>query len=225
MKVLLIEDNHRLASYVSVGLGKAGFAVDTMATATDGEEAMAVTTYDAVILDLGLPDRDGMDLLAKMRRGGDSTIVLVLTARDALDDRVKGLTAGADDYLVKPFALAELTARLRALERRQPHALELVLSRGNVQFDPGSREVRVAGIAVPLRRREGDALEYLLRRAGRVVSRTAMEEALYPAGEELASNAIDVLIHRLRKRMQDAGADASIVTMRGVGYMLSVRTP
>ncbi|TAN55634.1 MAG: response regulator transcription factor [Rhodospirillales bacterium] len=225
MKVFLIEDNHRLASYVSVGLGKAGFAVDTMATATDGEEAMAVSAYDAVILDLGLPDHDGMDLLTKMRRNGDTTIVLVLTARDALDDRVKGLTAGADDYLVKPFAMAELAARLRALERRQPHALELVLSRGNVQFDPSSREVRVGGGTVPLRRREGDALEYLLRRAGRVVSRTAMEEALYPAGEELASNAIDVLIHRLRKRMQDAEADVSIVTMRGVGYMLSVRTP
>ena len=225
MKVLLIEDNRRLAEYVSVGLGKAGFAIDTAVTATDGEEAMAVTDYDAIILDLGLPDRDGMGLLAEMRRKGDTTIVLVLTARDALDDRVKGLTAGADDYLVKPFAMAELVARLRALERRQPHALELMLSRGNVQFDPSSREVRVGESTVPLRRREVDALEYLLRRAGRVVSRTAMEEALYSAGEELASNAIDVLIHRLRKRMQDAEADVSIVTMRGIGYMLSLRTP
>lgn len=224
MKVLVVEDSCRLAEYVSIGLGKVGFAVDTVATATDGEEAMAVNAYDAVILDLGLPDRDGMGLLAEMRRKGDTTIVLVLSARDALDDRVKGLTIGADDYLVKPFAMAELAARLRALERRQTHVVEPVLSRGNVQFDPNSREMRVDGRLVALSRREAGALEYLLRRAGRVVSRTAMEDALYPAGEELASNAVDVLIHRLRRRLLDVRADVSIVTMRGVGYMLSVRT-
>lgn len=225
MKVLVIEDNPRLAEYVSIGLGKAGFTVDIAATAADGDEATAVGDYEAVILDLGLPDRDGMNLLAEMRRRGDTTIVLILTARDAVDDRVNGLTSGADDYLVKPFAMAELAARLRALERRRTPALELVLSRGNVRFDPNSREARVAGRPVALPRRETDALEYLLRRAGRVVPRAALEEALYPMGEELASNAVDVLIHRLRKRLQEAEADVSIVTMRGVGYMLSIRTP
>ncbi len=223
MKILVIEDNSRLAEYVSIGLGRAGFAVDTAATAADSEEAMAVGDYEAVILDLGLPDRDGLSLLAEMRRRGDTMIVLVLTARDAVDDRVSGLTSGADDYLVKPFAMAELVARLRALERRRTPALELVLSRGNVRFDPNSREAQVDGRQVTLPRRETDALEYLLRRAGRVVPRTVLEEALYPMGEELASNAIDVLIHRLRKRLQDARADVAIVTMRGVGYMLSAK--
>lgn len=225
MKVLLIEDNPRLAEYVSIGLGRAGFAIDAAAGASDGEEAMAVGDYDAVILDLGLPDRDGMTLLTEMRRKGNSTIVLILTARDGIDDRVGGLTSGADDYLVKPFAMAELAARLRALERRRTNALEVVLSRGNVRLDPNSREVWVDDRPVALSRRETDALEYLLRRAGRVVARAAMEEALYPMGEELASNAVDVLIHRLRKRLQEAEADVVIVTMRGVGYMLSLKAP
>lgn len=224
MKVLVIEDNSRLAEYVSIGLERAGFTVDIAATAADGEEAMAVGGYEAVVLDLGLPDRDGMNLLAEMRGKGQTTSVLILTARDAVDDRVSGLTSGADDYLVKPFAMAELVARLRALERRRTHALELVLSRGNVRFDPNCREAQVDGRPVALPRREMDALEYLLRRAGRVVPRAILEEALYPMGEELASNAVDVLIHRLRKRLQDARADVSIVTMRGVGYMLAVRT-
>jgi DNA-binding response OmpR family regulator len=164
-----------------------------------------------------------MKFLAELRRQGEAMIVLILTARDTVEDRVSGLTAGADDYLVKPFAMAELVARLRALERRKPHALELVQSQGNVQFDPSAREARVNGQIMALPRREMDALEYLLKRAGRVVPRAVLEDALYPMGEELASNAVDVLIHRLRKRLQDAQADISIVTMRGVGYMLSLK--
>lgn len=224
MKVLVIEDNTRLAEYVSIGLGRAGFTVDLTTCAADGEAALAVGDYGAVILDLGLPDQDGLSLLANMRRRGDATIVLILTARDAVDDRVSGLTSGADDYLVKPFAMPELVARLRALERRRTPALDLVLSRGNVCFDPNSRETRVGGHQVCLPRRETDALEYLLRRAGRVVPRIALEEALYPMGEELASNAVDVLIHRLRKHLLDSAADVAIVTMRGVGYMLASKT-
>lgn len=223
MKVLLVEDNARLAEYVSIGLGRAGFAVDVATNAADCDEALAVGDYGALILDLGLPDRDGMTLLADMRRRGDTTSVLILTARDAVEDRVNGLTSGADDYLVKPFAMPELAARLRALERRRSPALELVLSRGNLRFDPNSRETRVRDRAMVLPRRETDALEYLLRRADRVVPRAALEEALYPMGEELASNAVDVLIHRLRKHLLEAGADIAIVTMRGVGYMLSVK--
>lgn len=223
MKVLVIEDNARLAEYVSIGLGRAGFTVDVATNAADGDEALAVGDYEATILDLGLPDRDGMALLAEMRRRGDTTSVLILTARDAVEDRVAGLTSGADDYLVKPFAMAELVARLRALERRRSPALELVLARGNVRFDPNSREARVGGHPMVLPRRETDALEYLLRRADRVVPRAVLEEALYPMGEELASNAVDVLIHRLRKHLLEAGADIAIVTMRGVGYMLSAK--
>ncbi|SIS97912.1 response regulator [Insolitispirillum peregrinum] len=223
MKILLIEDNRKLAEYAALGLGKAGFVVDAVSTAGDGWEALAVGSYDAVVLDLGLPDRDGMDLLEEMRRKGVACAVLILTARDGVENRVNGLTAGADDYLVKPFAMAELVARLRALERRQGKGLEMTLCYGNVSFDPRTREARVGAIVLTLSRRERDALEYLIRRGGRVITRTALEEALYPMGEELASNAVDVLIHRLRKRLQDAGAAVVIVTMRGVGYMLSVK--
>ncbi|MBI3447131.1 MAG: response regulator [Magnetospirillum sp.] len=223
MKVLLVEDNVRLAEYVSIGLGKAGFALDAVTNAEDGDLALSTTSYDAVILDLGLPDRDGMTFLTDMRKRGETAFVLILTARDTVEDRVSGLTGGADDYLIKPFAMPELVARLRALERRQSHSMELMLSRGNVQFDPNAREARVQGKAVTLSRRETDALEFLMKRADRVVPRSILEDAIYPMGEELASNALDVLIHRLRKHLQEAQADISIVTMRGVGYMLSYK--
>ncbi len=222
MKLLLIEDNHKLAEYISLGLSKAGFSVDLMRTAMDGEEALSVNEYDAVVLDLGLPDRDGMSLLTEIRRKEDTTIILVLTARDSIADRVKGLTEGADDYLVKPFAMAELIARLRVLQRRPSHALEIVLCCGNVRLDPHSRGVQVAEKVLPMSRREIDALEFLMRRANRVVSKALLEETIYSFDDDVASNAVEVLIHRLRKRLQIAEANVAIVTLRGVGYMLSI---
>lgn len=225
MRLLLVEDNERLVDLVRTGLTKAGFAVDAYRTAADGREALLSAPYDALILDLGLPDEDGMAVLADLRGRNLDLPVLILTARDGMNDRVRGLNEGADDYLLKPFAMEELIARIRALLRRPGRAMGLVLTLGNLSFDSTAREAQVGGEPLPLSRRELDALELLARRAGRVVSKSALEEAIYPFGEEIASNAIEVLVHRLRKRLQAAGADISIHTMRGIGYILSDKTP
>lgn len=225
MRILLIEDNSRLVGLVLVGLDKAGFAVDAYGTAAEGKAALAATPYDAVILDLGLPDEDGMSVLAELRGQRNDTPVLILTARDGIDDRVRGLNEGADDYLLKPFAMEELVARLRAMLRRPGGTLGIILTQGNLEFDSAGREARIDGEALPLSRRELDALELLMRRAGRVVAKAALEEALYRSGEEIASNAIEVLIHRLRKQLAKADASIFIHTLRGIGYLLSDKAP
>jgi DNA-binding response OmpR family regulator len=219
--LLLIEDNPRLSKYVAVGLRGQGFAVDAVDSGADAEAAVATTSYDGILLDLGLPDVDGLQWLASMRKRLNQTPVLILTARDAVCDLVLGLNAGADDYLRKPFEMDELVARIRALLRRPGHALGTELTQGNISLNTNTRQLRVAGGLVDLGRRECGALELLLRRADRVVPKSAIEEAIYAFGEEVASNAIEVLIHRLRKRMQDAHADVHIHTLRGVGYMLT----
>lgn len=225
MRLLLIEDNDRLSSFVAAGLDKAGFSVDRVSCAADGFVALRGMRYDTVILDLGLPDADGLTVLTALRRDGDMTPVIVLTARDGVGDRVRGLNLGADDYLLKPFAMEELVARIRVLLRRPGGNLGLTLAQGNVTFDTMAREVRVSGQPLVLGRRELDALEVLMRRAGRVVSKAAIEDALYAFGDEVESNTIEVLVHRLRKRMQAAGADVLIQTLRGVGYFLAEKTP
>ncbi len=225
MRVLLIEDNTRLAGFVALGLDKAGFAVDVMHTAADAEAALAAARYDVVVLDIGLPDASGLTILAGLRGRGDSIPVLVLSARDGIEDRVGALNRGADDYVLKPFAMEELVARLRALLRRPGDSLDSVLVHGNVAFDSTTREVRVADGPIALSRRERDALELLLRRFGKVVSKDSIEAAIYAFDDELTSNAIEVLIHRLRKRMQQAGATVHVHTLRGIGYLLSDRAP
>lgn len=225
VRLLLIEDNIRLAGFTATSLGRVGFIVDCVQTAAEGIAALKGKRHDAVILDLGLPDADGMSVLLNLRQRGDSTPVLVLSARDGIEDRVLGLNQGADDYLVKPFAMEELIARIRVLLRRPGSVLGLSISQGNVAFDTVARETTVAGASIVLSRRELDALELLLRRAGRVVSKSIIEDAIYSFGEDIASNAIEVLIHRLRKHLQAAGADISIHTMRGVGYLLSNHSP
>ena len=225
MRLLLIEDNLRLAESVVIGLEKAGFAVDVHQTAGDGKAALSAFPYDAVILDLGLPDEDGMNVLAELRDRRDQTPVLILTARDAVEDRVRGLNEGADDYLLKPFAMEELVARVRAMLRRPGRALGVILDQGNLQFDSIGREARVNGQILVLPRRELDALETLMRRYGRVVTKAAMEEALYRSDDEIGSNVIEVLIHRLRKRLAQAGSSVHIHTMRGIGYILSDKAP
>jgi DNA-binding response OmpR family regulator len=221
MRLLVIEDESRIAEVLRPALEQAGFAVDFVHLCADGRAALASHTYDAAILDLGLPDGDGLDLLAELRSRGDGVPILVLTARDAVDDRVCGLDTGADDYLVKPFAITELVARTKALLRRPGAALGIVLIAGNIRFDTVGRDVLVGPNYVQLHRRECAILEHLMRRLGRVVPKAVLEDKLYGIDEELESNAIPVHIHHLRRKLLDAGAEVEIHTVRGVGYLLT----
>lgn len=221
MRILLVEDNCRLAELVGTGLRGGGFAVDAFGTVADAEAALETIGYQAVILDLGLPDGDGLELLRRIRARGLGVPVLVLTARDGVDDRVRGLNAGADDYVLKPFAMEELVARVRALLRRPGASLGVALTCGRVSLDTVSREVTVAGAALPVPRRETDMLEQLLRRAGRVVPKRALEEGLYGFDDDVSSNTVEVLMSRLRKRLTGTEGGVVIHTLRGVGYMLA----
>jgi DNA-binding response OmpR family regulator len=225
MRLLVIEDERRIAEIVKRTLERSGFAVDTVRLCADAREALSLTPYDAAILDLGLPDGDGLKLLAELRLARNPVPVLVLTARDAVEDRVLGLDAGADDYLVKPFAMAELVARTKALLRRPGGALGTTLEAGNVVLDTIGRDVRIAGATLPMPRRECAILEHLMRRAGRVVPKTVLEEKLYGIDDELESNAIPVHVHHLRRKLLDAGATAEIHTVRGIGYLLTEGKP
>jgi DNA-binding response OmpR family regulator len=221
VRLLVVEDEVRIAEVLRTSLGKAGFAVDSVASCGDAQAALEVGAYDAMILDLGLPDGDGLALLARLRSRGDQTPILILTARDAIEDRVSGLDAGADDYLVKPFAMTELIARTKALLRRPGGALGTTLKAGNVSFDTIGRDVMIGSVSLPLPRRESAILEHLMRRLGRVVPKLVLEEKLYGIDDELESNAIPVHIHHLRRKLVDAGAAAEIHTVRGLGYLLT----
>jgi DNA-binding response OmpR family regulator len=221
VRLLVIEDEPRIAEILKSGLQRAGFAVDVVQLCADAREALALTVYDAAILDLGLPDGDGLDLLAELRSAHNGVPVLVLTARDAVENRVSGLDAGADDYLVKPFATVELIARTKALLRRPGGALGVKLQAGNVVLDTIGRDVRVGELSLQLPRRECTILEHLLRRQGRVVPKIVLEEKLYGIDEELESNAVPVHVHHLRRKLQDAQATAEIHTVRGIGYFLT----
>ena len=221
MRLLLVEDNKRLAETTKEGLEKESFTVDWFDTVGESEAAIETVAYDAIVLDLGLPDGDGMDILKQLRARKSSTPVLILTARDGVEDRVKGLDGGADDYLLKPFAMSELVARIRALLRRPGGALGLTLTAGNVSFDTAAREVRVGETVISVSRREMGVLEQLMRRYGRVVPKDVLEDKLYGFGEEVTSNSVEVHISRLRKRLTKAEANISVHTLRGVGYLLS----
>ena len=222
LRLLLIEDNERLAEFVSAGLTAAGFVVDHFGTLDDAEEALAMARYDAILLDLGLPDGDGMDLLRRLRARGDATPLLIMTARDGLGAKLEGLNTGADDYLIKPFATEELVARVRALLRRPSGGLGMVLTFGNLSFDIVARETRIGEAALQLSRRETDLIEHLMRRAGRVVPKRFLEETLYGFDDEVSSNTIEATVSRLRKRLQTGGAGVAVHTVRGVGYLLVV---
>jgi len=225
VRLLIVEDEPRIVEILTAALRKAAFTVDAVATAADAGAALAAIPYDAVVLDLGLPDGDGLDVLAAARTAGKAVPVLVLTARDAVEDRVLGLDAGADDYLVKPFATAELVARIKALLRRPGGALGTVLAAGNVTLDTLGRDVRVSDASVALSRREIAILEHLMRRLGRVVPRGVLEEKLYGIEEEVDSNAVPVHVHHLRRKLMAGGATAEIHTVRGIGYLLAEPKP
>ena len=216
MRVLLAEDDPLLGDGVCAGLRQAGLTVDWAKDGEEAEAALASTAYDAVVLDLGLPKRDGLSLLRWLRTRPDPVPVLVLTARGAGGDRVAGLDAGADDYLAKPFELAELQARVRALLRRSKGVASPVIRCGRVALEPVTRTVTLDGERVDLLPREFATLEALLLNAGRVLSRTQLEDKLYGWGGEVESNAVEVYVHRLRRKLHPE----LIRTVRGVGYLV-----
>jgi two-component system, OmpR family, response regulator QseB len=216
MRLLVVEDDRILGDGIRAGLAQAGFAVDWVEDGRAAELALAAEPYDLVVLDLGLPRRSGLEVLAGLRARGNAIPVLILTARDTVGDRVGGLDAGADDYLVKPFDLAELTARVRALVRRSAGGADPVLRVGDVALDPRSRRVTRAGAPIELSPREFAVLHELMRHAGRVLSRERLERSLYEWNEEPGSNAIEVYVHHLRRKL---GADV-IRTQRGAGYLI-----
>ena len=209
MRILLVEDDSLLV--------QAGWAVDWVVDGLDAEAALRTNSYDSIVLDLGLPGIDGLTLLGRLRATKDSTPVLVLTARDTLADRIAGLDAGGDDYLVKPFELTELQARLRALLRRSKGASGPLLQRGRVVLDPASHAVLLDGEPVEVSAREFATLQALMMNAGRVRTRSQLEDSLYGWGEEIGSNTVEVYIHNLRRKLY---ADL-IRTVRGVGYIIA----
>jgi two-component system copper resistance phosphate regulon response regulator CusR len=221
MRILIAEDDARLHDLLARALRERAFAVDVV---TDGEAALieaAVNEYDAIVLDVMLPRRTGLDVCRELRRRGFRTPILMLTARDALQDRVAGLDSGADDYVVKPFELEELLARLRAVMRRGPAIQDERLSVGDLVVDTRGQHVTRAGLPVGLTTREYALLEYLARHAGRVVGRAELTEHVWDANHDPASNALEVYVGRVRKKLDVAGGPSLLHTRRGAGYLLS----
>lgn len=216
MRILLAEDDSMLGDGLRAGLRQHGFQVDWVRDGNAAERELASNVYAAGVLDLGLPMKDGLDVLKALRARKISTPVLVLTARDAIPDRVLGLDMGADDYVVKPVDLNELAARLRSLVRRAHGRIQEVLTCGKVHLDPSARQVRLDEMHVPLSTREFDLLHALMRNAGRVLSREQLEQQMYSWGHEVESNTIEVHIHHLRRKLH-----AEVIqTVRGVGYTM-----
>ena len=217
MRVLVVEDDIMIGEAVTETLREASYAVDWVRDGTQAINAVTTDHYDMVLLDLGLPGKDGLAVLRAIRSAGLNLPVIIITARDALEDRIAGLDEGADDYVLKPFDLGELTARMRALFRRSSGQAEPILGTDRVSLDPATREARVPGAEpVRLSHREFSLLQALLLRPGAILSRSALEDRLYGWGEEVESNAVEYLIHSVRKKL---GAD-TIKNVRGVGWMI-----
>jgi two-component system OmpR family response regulator len=220
LRVLVVEDHARMADVVRRGLVEAGMSVDVAVNGTDAIWRAGESDYDAVVLDLGLPDIDGLDVLRQLRNTQNWAPVLVLTARDGLADRVAGLDLGADDYLVKPFALEELLARLRALRRRAPAERPAVVAVGALSLDPASHEVRRSGTPIALSPKEFALLEVFVRHPGEVLSKTYLVEHCWDDACELDSNVVEVYVGYLRRKIDDPFGVRSLVTVRGAGYRL-----
>ena len=217
MRILLVEDDALLGDALQVGLRQADHVVDWVRDGISAETALATGDYAAVVLDLGLPRKDGLEVLRHLRVEKKALPVLILTARDTVDDRIRGLDAGADDYLVKPFDMGELTARLRALLRRAGGQPSPVLAVAGVTLDPATRRVERQGVEVDLSAKEYALLHALMQQSGRALSRAQLEQHLYAWGDEVGSNTVEVYIHHLRRKL---GADV-IRTLRGIGYVVA----
>jgi DNA-binding response OmpR family regulator len=221
MRLLVVEDNAQLSELLAKGLQAAGYETDFLATVAEAQAALMTTSYAALILDLGLPDGDGLSILSELRHRKDPIPVLVLTARGGLQDRVKGLRGGADDYLVKPFALEELIARVEAQLRRPGQQLGNSLHLSNLEFDLRNRQASIDERPQILSSRETAVLELLMRSKGRVVSKKQVEDHIFGLSGDVASNAVEVYVHRLRRQLSDKGARVQIHTIRGVGYLIA----
>lgn len=217
MRVLLVEDDAMIGEAVGHALGDAGYALDWVRDGAAALAAVATHDYGIVLLDLGLPHKDGVEVLRSIRARGNPVAVLIITARDSLEDRIHGLDAGADDYILKPFAIGELLARMRAVVRRKDGSARVLLSNGVLALDPVTHEVTKGGQAIRLSAREYSLLEALLVRPGAILSRSELEDRLYGWGHEVESNAVEFLIHALRRKL---GSDA-IRNLRGVGWMVT----
>jgi two-component system copper resistance phosphate regulon response regulator CusR len=225
MRILVVEDEPELAGLLVRTLREAAWAPDTVATGRDALHALAVHDYDLVILDLILPDLEGFEVCRQWRARGGRTPILMLTARDGLSDRISGLDAGADDYLPKPFAIEELLARLRALARRPPASLGVVLVFDSLELDTSARAVRREGHSIRLTAREYALLEYFMRNPNRVVTRGRILEHVWDDNFDPVANAVDVLVGRVRRKVDPEGTKPLIHTLRGMGYILSSQAP
>jgi two-component system OmpR family response regulator len=220
VRVLLVEDEPEMAAALAAALKGHDMVVDRVATIGMAEEALLTNGYGAILLDRQLPDGDGLSLIPRLRARGVQAPVIVLTAQGDLADRVAGLDTGADDYLAKPFAIEELLARLRAVLRRPSDMPTEILQLGQLTYSAEHRQASVAGVVMTLPRRELLVLETLLRRSGRTVARSALEEAVYGFDDEIQSNALDTHVSRLRRRLADADAGVEIHAIRGIGYLI-----
>jgi len=221
MRILVVEDEPSIANFVRQGLTEAGYAVDVAWDGREGLNYVLAADYDILVLDIMLPQMNGLDLLREVRNRGHKTPTLMLTARDTIDNRVTGLDAGADDYLVKPFAFPELLARVRALLRRPPLQTDSVLHVGDLEMNPATREVKCDGQLIDPSPREYAVLEYLMRHPNQVLSRTQIGEHVWNFDFYNESNVVDVYIGYLRRKIEKAGGRAFIQTIRGVGYCLN----
>lgn len=221
MRVLLVEDDDRLASSVASQLRQAGFAVDVVASGEDALRESAISPYDAIVLDLQLPDLDGVEICRRLRKRGTPVRIIMATARDGVADRIAGLDTGADDYLVKPYSVQELTARLRALLRRPETALPTVYRVADLDLDTATRVAHRDGRTIELTTKEFAVLEYMMRNAGRVLTREQISEHAWDANYDPFSNVIDVYVARLRRKVDAPGESSLIETVRGAGYRLA----